>query len=349
MAINVIPGSVLKIEVFGEIFNWAGEAETALTSALRAHSGPIRVLINSEGGDAQTGLALNAILSAYPDVTTHNIGIAASAAAMIFAAGRVRLVNSGSVTMMHRASAGGGGNADTMDEAARMLRAMDEAQVQLFVRATGKTEAQIRKAVAVSSWLTAQETLDLGLATSLAEPEQAAAKTVLQPMKSHGTRLDMSIRAKLGLPADATEEQVAQALDVQLAAARPATPQAPAPVAITADSIEAAVTRALAVREQSTAHANACVSAVERFIAEGKIAPAGRDKAIKACGTTGASLNAAVEYWTDAPKIIGSVDLPNANAGGGAKPKLTALQAKMCAAAKLTEEQYLETLAREGA
>lgn len=352
MPINVIPGSTLKIEVFGDILPWdAGFAESELARALRAHTGPIRVLINSRGGDADTGMAFHALLSAYPDVTTHNIAVAASAAAVIFAAGKTRLVNPAAVTMLHESATGVGGKAADLEEAAAMLRAVDAGMVEIFAAATGKPRKDIEKAMADTSWLTSGEALALGLATALAEPEQAAANArPLQNTKARDSRAitTMDIRQKLGLAADATDAQVADALDSLLAQPKPA-PAAPAPVVepvaptaqaptLTYATLEDAIQRALSARGAVEAHAQACVSAVERFIADGKIAPASREAAIKACGNSAATLTAQVEYWTSAPKIIGSIALNKPTASAS---KLTPRQAEFCKAANISEADFL--------
>lgn len=339
--ITVIPGTTLKIEVFGEIYA-SGYDESDLTRALRAHTGPVRVLINSPGGDAATGLALHALLSAREDVTTVNIAVCASAASLIFAAGTTRLVSPASVTMMHEAAAFGGGKADDLEEAARMLRAFDEAAAQVYARVMpGKDAAAIGVLMNDTAWLTAAETVEIGLATGLAEPIQAAARAAGLPKQRKSTKsANMSIRAQLGLPEDATDELVATAIDAALAKAKTAE------TAVANDAqIEAAVARALEVRHQSDAHAQACIAAVERFIADGKVAPASRENAIKACGASAQSLTAAVQYWESAPKMIGVLNLGSPAVQG---KTLTPQQKQMCKAARITEEAYLEQLKSEG-
>lgn len=376
--LTIAPGEngALRLEFFGEISTWAdGAYEAAVSDALRAHTGDVQVLINTPGGEVTAGLAIHGLLASYRKgtVTTHNIAQAASAGSLILAAGSVRKVSAGAVTMIHRASAGQGGNAEDLATAARMLEAFDRAQAAVLSGVTGKSVAEVDALLRKTEWMTAEQALALGLATEVVEmadiTAQAPPVAPLHTSTPSATVPGMTVRKRLGLPESATEAEVTAALDAALAAKPTAQTPAPAPAPVKENSepadlderIAAAVAAALKAREvaaelakpapepkpEGDPHAEAVAAVVDAAIAAGKIQPAARAKAIVACGPNAVSLNAMRQLWAAQASIVpapGAAKLP-------ASPAPTALteSQKLCArAAGLSDAEWLAARAKFG-
>jgi ATP-dependent protease ClpP protease subunit len=95
----------------------------------------IQVYINSVGGSVVDGMAIyNAILKTKTRCDTYNIGIAASIAAVIFQAGRKRVMSDFSVLMFHYASGGD----------AASLGALNAAMI-IMIERSGMSKAAVKK------------------------------------------------------------------------------------------------------------------------------------------------------------------------------------------------------------
>lgn len=341
------------IDVFGSIGeDWYGEGLSLrqVVETIKNTTGTITLRINSGGGDAFEGDAIYSALIAAPNrVEVEILALAASAATVVAMAGdEIRIAEHG-VFMIHRAQVGVYGDVDDLESAAQLLRASDTGAVRIYARKTGKTEAEISEMVRKQTWLTGQEAVDAGFASRLvpvsgatraapidlgAAPERVRALLHRAQHVTH-THMDELLK-RLGLAADASQEQIIAALDAALAAAAVPAPQQAVAV--------------VSAEDAAAAHALAVTSTVERFISEGKIAPASRAAAVAACGTTAVQLNATVKYWEGQPAVVVRVGAP-ATAGvvtaSTVTPtvhtdsdKPTDLQARMCRQAGITWEQF---------
>lgn len=132
----------------------------------------ITIRINSPGGNMNAGVVIYNRLREMPaNITTINDGLAASAASIIYLAGDVRKMHPGSIVMIHGASILLYDYVQEQDalNAAEMLKAHNQAGINIYVERTGKDEADLRQMMAhgAEGWFTGQQAVDEGFATEV--------------------------------------------------------------------------------------------------------------------------------------------------------------------------------------
>jgi ATP-dependent Clp protease, protease subunit len=123
--------------------------------------------INSPGGSMTSMMAIyDTMQFIQPDITTCCIGQAASAAAVILAAGtkgkRMALPNS-RILIHQPATEGGYGQSTDMEIQAREILRMRSAMEVILSRHTGKDEEIVRHDIERDKFLTAEEAKDYGI------------------------------------------------------------------------------------------------------------------------------------------------------------------------------------------
>src|SRR5215467_11132886 len=126
----------------------------------------IHFYINSPGGSIAAGMAIyDTMQFIKPDVSTLCVGMAASMAAFLLAAGakgkRFALPNS--TVMIHQPAGGFQGQASDIAIHAKYILALKERLNRLFAQHTGKPVEQIEKDTDRDNFLTAEEALTYGL------------------------------------------------------------------------------------------------------------------------------------------------------------------------------------------
>lgn len=132
----------------------------------------IKVNINSHGGFHFDGVSINNALRNHPaKVTTEVSGVAASAAATIFAAGEERLAPSNTTLMLHKPAIQMmfGANAVKMRKQADALDVLQEGIVKTFSGVMNKSDSEINEMLNDETWLTAEGALKTGLVTSVTD------------------------------------------------------------------------------------------------------------------------------------------------------------------------------------
>lgn len=166
----------VSIDVFGDIGD-PGFSPAKLRKAIGSHRGPLDVFINSPGGSAYDGVAIANMLRQHPgEVHCHVLGVAASAASVIAAAGnRVSIADSGSI-MVHSASASWGGNAEELDKTADQLRRVDRQIAGVYAaKARGSAEDWLAR-MRAETWYDASEAVAVGLADDIEQSSRVAAR-----------------------------------------------------------------------------------------------------------------------------------------------------------------------------
>jgi ATP-dependent protease ClpP protease subunit len=171
-----------QINIFDEI-SWWGISAEMFAGELAQIKGDIEVHINSPGGDVFDGITIYNLLAARKGgVTTVVDGLAASAASVIFMAGKKRLVSPGSMVMIHDALCMTIGNEADHLESARLLAKTSDSVAGIYATGGGKTSAEWRAVMVAEGWFTAEEAVTAGIAHELAArpdddtgSEQAAA------------------------------------------------------------------------------------------------------------------------------------------------------------------------------
>jgi ATP-dependent Clp protease, protease subunit len=127
----------------------------------------ITMYINSPGGSMTSMMAIyDTMQFVQPEIMTCCIGQAASAAAVILAAGtkgkRVALPNS-RILIHQPATEGGYGQSTDMEIQAREILRMRSSMEQILARHSGKDEEEVRRDIERDKFLTAEEARDYGL------------------------------------------------------------------------------------------------------------------------------------------------------------------------------------------
>ena len=137
-------GAPNEVFIYDEIGFWGTTAQT-FHNAIQALSGKIVVRINSPGGNVFDAIAIHSMLSRLPDVETITDGLAASAASVIFAAGKARKMAKAAFVMIHNPWTYAQGSADDMRKEADILEGITNALVKLYKGSSSKSEEELRE------------------------------------------------------------------------------------------------------------------------------------------------------------------------------------------------------------
>jgi ATP-dependent protease ClpP protease subunit len=124
----------------------------------------LTVTINSPGGDVASASEIYTMLAAYPgNVTGHIYGNAYSAACTVAMGCHTLLASPSSRLMIHNASTNAWGNHNDMEQTASMLSAADRSIAAVYAAKSGMSEQQVLDLMEQTTWMTAQDALDLHL------------------------------------------------------------------------------------------------------------------------------------------------------------------------------------------
>ncbi len=126
----------------------------------------IQIYINSPGGSVSAGLAmLDTMNHIKPDVSTVCVGLAASAAAIIMAAGQKgkRFALPNAEVMIHQPWGGAQGQATDIEITAKHIIATRDRLNKILAKATGQSLAKIEKDVERDYFMSAEEAKKYGL------------------------------------------------------------------------------------------------------------------------------------------------------------------------------------------
>merc|ERR1719436_1850667 len=127
---------------------------------------PIYLYINSQGGSVLSGLAIyDTLQHIRSPVITINVGMAASMASFLLAAGEKgkRIALPHSRVMMHQAMGGAQGQAEDIKVEAQQILTIHENIVNTYARMTDKPAETIRKDLMRDNFMSAEEAKEYGL------------------------------------------------------------------------------------------------------------------------------------------------------------------------------------------
>lgn len=127
----------------------------------------IKIYINSPGGSVSSALAIYDTLQyVKPDVQTICIGLAASAASLLLAAGKKgkRMILPNAEVMIHQVLGGAQGQASDIDIHARHILKTKERLNKILAKHTGQTVAKIEKDTDRDYFMGAEEAVKYGIA-----------------------------------------------------------------------------------------------------------------------------------------------------------------------------------------
>lgn len=146
----------------------------------------IRVHIDSYGGYVSEGWAIYNALRQHPaKIVTYGDGFVASAALYPFLAGDERIASNLSAYYFHRVIMAAEGYADDLRAAADQADTLTDVGINAFVERTNMSADDVRALMESETWLTPDQALEYGLATSITADEampiaQAAKKAIMQ-------------------------------------------------------------------------------------------------------------------------------------------------------------------------
>jgi ATP-dependent Clp protease, protease subunit len=138
---------------------------------------PIDLRLNSPGGSVFDAVAIHNALKRHDGTVTVWIdGIAASAASYVAMAGDEIVMPENAFLMIHDPAGLVMGTAADMRAMAEALDKVKGGLLRGYAARSGKPEQEISALMAAETWFDAQDALDLGLATRIAEPVRMAAR-----------------------------------------------------------------------------------------------------------------------------------------------------------------------------
>ena len=163
----------------------------------------ITMYINSPGGSMTSMMAIyDTMQFIQPDITTCCIGQAASAAAVILAAGtkgkRMALPNS-RILIHQPATEGGYGQSTDMEIQAREILRMRSAMEVILARHTGKDEEAVRHDIERDKFLTAEEAKEYGILDEVLTMIKRGSERAVEVMSSLAGGISSSSRAAEGV------------------------------------------------------------------------------------------------------------------------------------------------------
>jgi ATP-dependent protease ClpP protease subunit len=165
------------LSIYDEIGFWGVQAKDFRDSLSAITAQEIDVEINSPGGDYFAGLAMyNMLRSSGKAITTRVMGVAASAASIVFMAGTKRVMPDNTFLMVHNPSNYGGGTAQEHRDTADMLDKIAIGARAVYARDSGMADDAIATMLENDTWISAAEALDMGLVTEVAGAITATAK-----------------------------------------------------------------------------------------------------------------------------------------------------------------------------
>ena len=155
----------------GQYYSWSGISLDGVVSALAGKSADtIEVFINSYGGDMFESIAIKNYLIRRPEkIITYVDGIAASGGSLIAMAGDEIIMPKDAQLMIHNPWTIAAGNADDFR---KLADEMDKANVSIqetYLTHFTDSREKLEELLAAESWLTAEEALAYGLATSITD------------------------------------------------------------------------------------------------------------------------------------------------------------------------------------
>lgn len=165
-----------QVMLYDEIGGWGVYAQDFVRD-IAGISGPLDLHISSEGGEVFEGLAIYAALKQRGGVTAYVDSLAASIASVI-AMGADKVVMAKNATLMvHDASGLAIGNAKDMRELADLLDKTSDNIASIYAEKTGGDIAAWRAVMQATTWYSAQEAVDAGLADQVYGEDAPAKKT----------------------------------------------------------------------------------------------------------------------------------------------------------------------------
>lgn len=193
------------ITVYGVIGeDWYGEGVTLkrIDAALQAiGERDVTVYINSPGGDMFEGIAIYHRLQEHSHkVTTKVLGMAASAASIVFLAGSTREVASSAFLMIHNCWTWLSGNRHYLRDIADDMEEFDAAMADLYAETSGQSAEDMAELMDDETYIRGKRAVELGLATGLLSSTEVTERETEDAAQANALKaMDVAL-AKGGMP-----------------------------------------------------------------------------------------------------------------------------------------------------
>lgn len=166
----------VEIDIFDEIGLWGITAKDFKEELLeKDEGGPIKVSINSPGGDVFDGLAIYSLLAERRErVHVEVYGLAASISSIIALAGKDLTMRAGTFFMIHDPWSLVIGNSDEMRKTADILDKIADQIFGIYSERTALTDDELRAAMKNETWYGPQEAVEVGFASAVYGEKVAA-------------------------------------------------------------------------------------------------------------------------------------------------------------------------------
>lgn len=210
-AIENTSDTITVYGVIGE--DWYGEGVTLkrIDAALRAiGERDVTVYINSPGGDMFEGIAIyNRLKEHSHKVTTKVLGMAASAASIIYLAGSDRQVASSAFLMIHNCWTFLAGNRHYLRDVADDMQEFDAAMADLYAETSGQGADDIAELMDDETFIRGKRAVELGLATGVLLSTEITERETDESTQSNALKaMDVAL-AKAGMPRSERRELLA--------------------------------------------------------------------------------------------------------------------------------------------
>jgi len=135
----------------------------------------INVYINTPGGSAYDGLAMyDTIKHVKNDVSTINVGLAASAGALLLAAGKKgkRFALPNSYTMIHQVLGGVEGQQTDIEITAKHMLRLREQYAKAIAENSGRPFEDVQKEIERDNWMNSEESVKYGIIDQIMKPKK---------------------------------------------------------------------------------------------------------------------------------------------------------------------------------
>lgn len=214
-------GKTPVLSIFDDIGAYGVSAKNFLNDLRSVTSTDVDVEINSPGGDVFAGLAIyNGLRASGKKINVKVLGLAASAASLVAMAGDTIEMPENAFMMVHNPWGFAMGGADEMRSTADVLDKIGTSLVSTYAKRTGKSDAEVTALLDAETWMTAQEAVDAGFATSVT-PALAVKASYSEDRLPENVRLAFKAQAPAPAePAPTADEHVTGTVEVAEVAAR---------------------------------------------------------------------------------------------------------------------------------
>ena len=169
------------LQVIGEIND---ALATEFKRELAAKSGPLRVVVDSEGGSVFAALRMIDALASYRGTKTAVVeGAAFSAASYLLTAFDSVEVTGSAYIMAHRPYMEIGGTASEMASSAALLRSLESKMVKAYSQKMQKPEAEVAAMLEFETFFDAEQAVAAGIADRIVGGSMVLAKGKLSALK----------------------------------------------------------------------------------------------------------------------------------------------------------------------